>query len=151
MRKPLLVALLLASPLVAACTENASGGDADAADARSIAVTSTDDACTVSTTEAPAGALTFEVTNSGSQVTEFYLLGQDGQRILGEVENIGPQLSRQLVVKVPAGSYTTACKPGMKGDGIRAAFTVTGSSDAPTASADDAQLIDAAQESYEAY
>jgi iron uptake system component EfeO len=151
MRKPLLVALLLTAPLVAACTENASGGDAEASDSRSIAVTSTDDACTVSSTEAPAGALTFEVTNSGSQVTEFYLLGEDGQRILGEVENIGPQLSRQLVVNVPAGSYTTACKPGMKGDGIRADFTVTGSSDAPAASAGDEQMIDAAQESYEDY
>ena len=33
--------------------------------------------------------LTFQVTNSGSKVTEFYLLGDDGLRIVGEVENIG--------------------------------------------------------------
>ena len=30
------------------------------------------------------------MTNDGSQVTEFYLLGEDGLRIVGEVENIGP-------------------------------------------------------------
>ena len=40
----------------------------------------------------------FDVTNSGSDVTEFYLLGEDGLRIVGEVENIGPSLDRQLVV-----------------------------------------------------
>ena len=47
---------------------------------------------------------------------------------MGEVENIGPGLTRQLIVEVPdGGTYTTACKPGMVGDGIRAPFTVTGS------------------------
>jgi iron uptake system component EfeO len=46
---------------------------------------------------------------------------------MGEVENIGPGLTRQLIVEVPdGGTYTTACKPGMVGDGIRAPFTVTG-------------------------
>ena len=41
-------------------------------------------------TEAPSGKLTFDVTNDGSQVTEFYLYADDGKRIVGEVENIGP-------------------------------------------------------------
>src|SRR5918992_990015 len=51
-----------------------------------------------------------------------------GDRIMGEVENIGPGLTRDLIVEVPdGGSSTTACKPGMVGDGIRAPFTVTGS------------------------
>ena len=45
---------------------------------------------------------------------------------MGEVENIGPGLSRDLHVELPAGTYETACKPGMIGDGIRGAFTVTG-------------------------
>ena len=52
---------------------------------------------------------------------------RQGDRIMGEVENIGPGLTRQLIVEVPdGGTYTTACKPGMVGDGIRAPFTVTG-------------------------
>ena len=67
------------------------------------------------------------MTNGGDKVTEFYLYGT-GDRIMGEVENIGPGLTRQLIVEVPdGGTYTTACKPGMIGDGIRAPFTVTGS------------------------
>jgi iron uptake system component EfeO len=97
-----------------------------AAPAGPITVQAADTACQVSTGEAPAGTITFNITNGGNKVTEFYLYGQ-GDRILGEVENIGPGLSRQLIVEVPdGGTYTTACKPGMVGDGIRAPFTVTG-------------------------
>jgi iron uptake system component EfeO len=151
MRTPLIVALLLATPLVAACTENAKDGGGDSGDARTVSVTSTDEGCDVSTAQAPSGTLTFDVTNAGSQVTEFYLLGEDGLRIVAEVENVGPQLSRQLVVNAPAGSYFTACKPGMKGDGIRADFTVTKSADEPSVSADDQELVDAALTNYSAY
>ena len=59
---------------------------------------------------------------------------------MGEVENIAPGLSRELHVELPAGTYETACKPGMIGKGIRAALTVSGSA-APLT--DDAALADA--------
>jgi iron uptake system component EfeO len=156
MRAPLLVTLVLGLPALAACTQNApsSGGDAMTAP-RSLTVSSTDAACDLSATEAPEGTLTFDVTNAGSQVTEFYLLGDDGLRIVGEVENVGPNLNRQLVVNAPAGTYVTACKPGMKGEGIRAAFTVTPdgdrADDAQSVGADDQQLVDQAQDNYAAY
>ncbi len=104
----------------AACTEKNNDSDDGA-----IKVRSTADACEVSAAEAPSGSVVFEVTNDGSQVTEFYLLGDDGLRIVGEVENIGPGLTRNLVVEAAPGNYFTACKPGMVGDGIRAPFTVT--------------------------
>ena len=151
MRKPLIVALLLVTPLVAACTENAKDSGGDSGDARWVSVTSTDDSCDVSSAEVPSGTVTFDVTNEGSKVTEFYLLGEDGLRIVGEVENVGPQLSRQLVVNAPAGTYFTACKPGMKGDGIRAHFTVTRSGNEPVVSTDDQQLVDAALANYSTY
>jgi iron uptake system component EfeO len=158
MRLHLLVAALVAVPALAACTENApssgGAGESDAADARTMTVSSTDDACDLSATQAPAGTLTFDIANAGTQVTEFYLLGEDGLRIVGEVENIGPALNRQLVVNAPAGKYVTACKPGMKGEGIRADFTVTQaedlSQDAQRISADQ-QLIQQAQQNYGAY
>ncbi len=151
MRKPLLVALLAAMPLFAACTENTDGsGSTDSGGDRTIAVSSTDDGCDLSATEAPSGTLTFRVTNDGSAATEFYLLGEDGQRIVGEVENIGPQLSRELVVSAPAGSYVTACKPGMKGEGLRGDFTVTTSDQEPTAATDDAAVAQALK-GYEDY
>jgi iron uptake system component EfeO len=113
--------------LVSACALLAVGctSKASTESERLIEVDSSDDACTLSTTEAPAGSLTFRLTNTGSKVTEFYLLRSDGVRIVGEVENVGPGLSRDLVVSAPAGEYVTACKPGMKGKGIRADFIVT--------------------------
>jgi len=146
-------ALLVAAPFLAACTENAdsSDGAADGGDPRALSVESSDDACDVSAATAPAGTLTFEVTNTGSQVTEFYLLGEDGLRIVSEVENVGPNLTREMTVNAPAGSYFTACKPGMTGEGIRADFTVTESDDAPEVTAGDQQLIDQAVENYAAY
>ena len=146
-------ACLAAAPFLAACTENADGGGgaADGGNPRALSVESSDDACNVSADSAPAGTLTFDVTNTGSQVTEFYLLGEDGLRIVSEVENIGPSLNREMTVHAPAGTYFTACKPGMKGEGIRADFTVTESDDEPTTSADEQQLIDQAVANYAAY
>ncbi|WP_253778329.1 iron uptake system protein EfeO [Goodfellowiella coeruleoviolacea] len=110
-------------------------------DSGPIAVTASDDACGVSRTTAPAGNLTFEVTNKGTKVTEFYLYAA-GDRILGEVENIGPGLTRRLIVEVTeAGTFQTACKPGMVGNGIRGDFTVTGG--ASKAADADSQLAEA--------
>ena len=151
MRTPPFAALVVTAFARDGLHANTSNGSGDSSDPRTIAVTSVDDACDVSSTQVPAGTLTFNVTNEGSEVTEFYLLGEDGLRIVGEVENIGPQLDRQLVVNAPAGSYLTACKPGMTGEGIRADFAVTESSDDASVSADSQQLIDAAVANYAAY
>jgi iron uptake system component EfeO len=153
MRIPLMVAVCVAAaPLLAACTENAdgSGGVAGGQDPRALSVESTDSECNLSAESAPSGTLTFTVTNNGSEVTEFYLLAEDGRRIVSEVENIGPGLSREMTVSAPAGSYVTACKPGMSGDGIRSDFTVTESDETPEA-ADDQQLIDQAVAGYAEY
>jgi iron uptake system component EfeO len=114
---------------LAACTS--SGGASGAASSSAagggpIAVQATDNQCGVAAATAPAGTITFQVQNTGSKVTEFYVYGA-GDRIVGEVENITPGLSRELKVEITEpGTFTTACKPGMVGDGIRAAFTVTG-------------------------
>lgn len=155
MRKTLLAStlLLLAVPALAACTENtdASASDDGGADGRSLTVASSADACEVSAGEAPAGTLTFDVTNTGDEVTEFYLLDEDGLGIVAEVENIGPNISRKLTVNAPAGEYVTACKPGMTGEGIRAPFTVTESDEEVEVSADDQELISQAQTNYAAY
>ena len=89
-------------------------------------MTATDTECTLSAVTAAAGTLTFAVTNKGTKVNEFYVYAA-GDRIVGEVENITPGLSRELKIEVTEpGTLTTACKPGMVGDGIRAPFTVTG-------------------------
>jgi iron uptake system component EfeO len=144
----LVCAALLA---VAGCTDNAPAATGSAGDARTLSVTSSDTACTLSAVSAPSGPLTFAVTNTGTAVTEFYLLAADGLRIIGEVENIGPGITRELVLSAPAGSYFSACKPGMAGEGIRAAFLVTDSGQPVGPTGDDAALVDAANEAYGHY
>ena len=107
--------------VAAACVPNA------AVDGDAIAVTSTGDACRVATNAASSGTVAFDVKNDGSQVTEFYLMADDGLRIVGEVENIAPGTSRTLTATVQPGNYVTVCKPGMVGLGVgRSPFTVTG-------------------------
>ncbi|MCJ0900756.1 EfeM/EfeO family lipoprotein [Rhodococcus sp. ARC_M13] len=111
---------------LAACTEKTTASDGD------IVVTATDDSCDVSATTGTTGSSTFQVTNNGSKVTEFYVFAE-GDRAMGEVENIGPGLTRQLIVSLPeAATYQLACKPGMVGTGIRQDFVVTGDSQAAT-------------------
>jgi len=149
-RTVLSAALLVAVPALAACgTESTDPGGSGGGDARSLTVESSDDACEVSASEAPAGVLDFDVTNTGSQVTEFYLLGEDGLQIVAEIENIGPGATQKLTVNAPAGQYVTACKPGMVGDGIRSDFTIT-ESDEEVQVADE-ELVQQAQAGYAAY
>ncbi len=131
--------------LTEANTPAASGGEG------TISVTSTADACDVSATEVGSGNLAFRVSNKGTEVTEFYLYAADGLRIVGEIENVGPGLTRDLVVRATPGDYVTACKPGMAGQGIRSGFTVTESGEDLTIQGVDEADIEAAETQYAAY
>ncbi|QCQ15577.1 iron uptake system protein EfeO [Microbacterium sp. RG1] len=138
-------ALVITSLALAGCVAKA---DVAASDA--LAVTASDAACDLPTATATSGTLAFDVTNTGSQVSEFYLLAEDGLRIVGEVENIAPGASRTLTVVAQPGNYFTLCKPGMVGDGVgRAGFTVTG--DAVAVSGDDAEQKQQAVSLYAAF
>ena len=138
------------STVLGACSLTESNKTDDKGDGP-ISVTSSSDACKLSATKAGSGTLTFKVKNTGSKVTEFYLYADDGLRIVGEVENIGPGLTRNLVVTAAPGKYVTACKPGMEGDGIRGDFTVTDSGDATTEDEASSANIDRATDSYADY
>ncbi|MGC4887132.1 iron uptake system protein EfeO [Micromonospora sp. NBC_01392] len=131
---------------VAGLTGCGGGDDADATAGGPIAVKATDSACEVGSTEIDAGQVTFKVTNNGSKVNEFYVYAA-GDRVMGEVENIAPGLSRELRVELPAGTYETACKPGMSGRGIRGALKVSGTA---ASVAPDAALTEATA-SYQRY
>lgn len=145
-----LAGLAAAAPLivVAGCGGDDAGTGSGDQSGGPIAVTATDTECDVAVAEAPAGTVEFEITNQGTKVTEFYLYAE-GDRIMGEVENIGPGLSRTFHVEVTeGGTYQTACKPGMVGDGIRADFVVTG--DAGSSKDADEKLAEAT-DSYQRY
>lgn len=143
MRTPLVPALAVAALSLAAC-----GGGAKTDAAGAIKVTASDSSCDVAATEAPAGTISFEIANTGTRVNEFYVYAE-GDRIVGEVENLAPGLTRTFHVEVAEpGRYETACKPGMVGDGIRNAFIVTGTSAAPRS---EDELVAAATASYARY
>lgn len=136
-----LLALPVAALTLAGCGDE--GGPATGA-AAAVAVTSTDEACTLDPAEVQAGTVTFTVENAGSQVTELYVYGTDGTTILGEVENVGPGLRRELTVSLEPGLYEAGCKPGMTGDGLRAELAVTASSTTAGSAVADPQLAAAA-------
>ncbi|MDX3586862.1 EfeM/EfeO family lipoprotein [Streptomyces europaeiscabiei] len=124
--RPLRLSVVTAAATVAAltavtgCTEKSSAG-ADGA----ITVTATDTECEVSKKEFPAGHVELDIENKGSKVTEVYLLFPD-DRVVTERENIGPGTKQKVTAEVKAGDYRIACKPGMKGDGIRQDVRATG-------------------------
>jgi iron uptake system component EfeO len=120
------VAAILAGVSLAGCTAKETKSADSGTKAAEIAVDASDSDCKLSGTQASTGPSTFVITNNGTKVTEFYVYGE-GERVMGEVENISPGLQRKLVVQLAEpGTYQTACKPGMIGDGIRGNFVVTG-------------------------
>ncbi len=138
------LATLLAAAL-AGCGSEKSPSPAGGGNGK-IAVKAGESSCEVSSVSLDAGTHTFAVTNTGTQVTEFYVYGP-GDRVMGEVENIGPSLTRELTVELPAGQYETACKPGQVGKGIRGKLTVAGGAQSLS---EDAKLAEATA-SYQRY
>ncbi|MEV8125042.1 iron uptake system protein EfeO [Streptomyces sp. NPDC085944] len=115
------VATVAALTAVTGCTEKSGAEDGE----HVITVTATDDTCEVSKPEFPAGHVELAIENKGSKVTEVYLLFPD-DRVVTERENIGPGTKQRVTAEVKAGDYRIACKPGMKGKGIRQEVTATG-------------------------
>ncbi|MFC9605203.1 iron uptake system protein EfeO [Streptomyces niveus] len=114
------LATVAALTAVTACAEKSdAGGDG------AIRVTATDTSCEVSRKEFPAGHLQLAVENKGSKVTEVYVLFPD-DRIVTERENIGAGTKANITAEIKAGDYEIACKPGMKGKGIRQQVKATG-------------------------
>jgi iron uptake system component EfeO len=123
-RLPVVTAVAAAAALTAvtACTAKSDAKDGDA-----IQVTAADSKCTTSAKSIPAGQVTLKIENTGSKATEVEILFPD-DRIVSEKENIGPGTKYTLTAEVKAGSYEIACRPGMKGHGVRQKLTVTGGS-----------------------
>lgn len=120
MRARLLPALLVGALAVAGCglTRSTKAKDGD----NTIRIAITDDGCVPKPTSAPAGPLTFKISNeNASRVSEAELM-QSG-RILGEKENLSPGLSGSFTLRLDPGEYTINC-PNAKSD--QATFTVAG-------------------------
>jgi iron uptake system component EfeO len=91
------VALALAAP-------------AGAAKEQHVTVKLTPDGCPKPIKVKP-GSVTFKVSNDGADnVSEFEVL--QGNKIVGEVENIAPGLQRSFTLKLKSGTYVTYCPGG---------------------------------------
>jgi iron uptake system component EfeO len=92
-----------------------------------IAVKATDSGCDVAQSNLPTGPVTFQITNSGTKVTDFYFYAP-GDRVMGEAINIEPGSTSLLTVTLTTpGIYQTACNPSMAaGPEIRHNINVAG-------------------------
>jgi iron uptake system component EfeO len=120
------VGIVVAVTTVTGCAEKTAAKGSDV-----VQVTATDSRCQVSKTTFPAGHVKIAVQNKGSKITEVYVY-TPSDKIVTERENIGPGTKATITAEIKAGSYEVACKPGMKGDGIRQKITVTGKGAAKT-------------------
>src|SRR5215510_8165755 len=105
--------LAAGAALTLAATACGSSSKTSASDAnvQKVPFTLTDAGCEPARLELPAGAVTFDVKNDGADaVTEMEVM-QDG-RIIGEVENLTPGLSRSFSVTLQPGNYDTVCPNG---------------------------------------
>ncbi|MCW2495439.1 iron uptake system protein EfeO [Jatrophihabitans sp.] len=143
------VVLLVAA--LAACSSSGGGGSKPTAttsstDAKVANVTITAaKGCEPDHTAFAAGGVTFKVTNKdATAVSEVELL--QGERIIGEKENIPPGLAGEFAVRVDAGTYTLYC-PG--GTPEKSSITVTGKAAAVDQSV--AALLKTATDEYKTY
>jgi len=98
----------------------------------------TDAGCDPAQANAPAGPVTFDVTNDGAAgVTELEVL--DGDSILGEKENLSDGLSGDFTLTLDAGDYTLYCPGGDSAE--RGTLTVTGKT-STTQSAEATKAVD---------
>lgn len=98
------------------------GGSSTAA---TTTVVATDTTCKPSTTTFEPGSHTFELKNDGSKESELYVYGPN-DKIVGEVEHVGPGTSRRVVVDLTTGDFQLACKADGASGGVRVPILVRG-------------------------
>jgi iron uptake system component EfeO len=103
---------LAALALAFAAGLSACGSSEDTpAGAKKMSFKLTDAGCEPRDAKAPAGPIAFEIENAGtSKVTEMEVM--DGEKVLGEAENIADGLSGSFSATLEAGEYTIYCPGG---------------------------------------
>jgi FTR1 family protein len=133
-------ALLLLVLFLAGCGSSSSSSSG----AASVKVQLTDAGCSPAQLKLDAGPTTFSISNAGTaKVSEFEVL--DGDRILGEKENLAPGLSGDFTLNLKPGRYAISCPGGTSS--ATGALVVGGTATAGVAS----PRLDAATASYRSY
>ena len=122
---------LVASGCASSGAKEPAGGNAAAAGDKSstVKIQITSQGCEPRPATVPAGAVEFDITNSGAAaVTEAELRTSDKAHILGEQENLTPGLSGGFSLTVRPGTYTVNCPGASQPDWT---FKVTGTATGP--------------------
>jgi len=122
-------AATLAGLALAGCGSSGSGASTSGTSATKsgvhiVKLTITDDGCTPNPLSVTSGPATIEITNTGSgAVTEAEVM--QGDKILGEAEDVAPGLTGVFSLTLQPGTYTVNC-PGGSGSG-KGKLVVSGS------------------------
>lgn len=146
--RPMVAVLGAGLLLLAACSSSPSASGEGGGGGSTVEVTLQEFAVIAAETSAPAGEITFSVTNNGpDDIHEFVIVrtdlepgdlptdengavdeSGDGVEVVDEVEDIGVGDTREVTVDLEAGSYVLLCNIADENEahyaeGMRAAFT----------------------------
>jgi iron uptake system component EfeO len=115
--------------LLGACSKTDAGGsdEADGSTVLHVAITNT--GCEPTELEAPAGPITFEVTNEGATAGMAEVEVFQNEQMLSEVENVVPGLTGTFSLRLEPGTYIVSCPGGENPS--PGTLTVTGEAGAP--------------------
>ena len=125
-----------------ACSSSSSSSSGSGSDTGGVSATEADFSINLATSSAPAGSVTFNITNQGPNAHEFVILKtddapdalpvkdneveEDKVDLIDEAEDIAPSTTATLTTDLEAGSYVIICNlPTHYEQGMHAAFTVT--------------------------
>jgi uncharacterized cupredoxin-like copper-binding protein len=138
----MLIAFTALALLGAACSEDAgTGGTESDSAATTVDVALADDSVTLSRNDVPAGSLTFDTVNEGTETHEIEVFEGEadpeslpiendvadtkGWTLVDEIEDITPGSSADLSVDLAAGTYQIVCNlPGHFERGMYSTLTV---------------------------
>jgi len=110
--------------------KGSTGAAASGDKSSTVKISLTSQGCEPKPAKVPAGAVEFEVTNSGAGgVSEAELRTSDLAHILGEQENLTPGLSGGFSLTIQPGTYKISCPGASQQDWT---FTVTGEAAGPS-------------------
>jgi iron uptake system component EfeO len=119
LRRPLLGLAMATAFSVVACQ---AGGASTDPDAGRVAVSVSESGCSPAAVTVASGAVTFVVTNTGTDTAEFEIT-QGGTKVIDEVENIVPGFVVKMATRLDGGTYEMVCGTTQAAKG---ALTVSG-------------------------
>ncbi|HJX08409.1 MAG TPA: sulfocyanin-like copper-binding protein [Actinomycetota bacterium] len=125
-----------------ACSSSSSSSSAGGTDTGGVSATEKDFAIDLASSSAPAGSVTFNISNEGPSAHEFVVIetddapdalptkngtvDEDNLTVVDEAEDIAPSTTATLTTDLEAGSYVIICNvPGHYEAGMHTAFTAS--------------------------